>query len=106
LKVTLIVTGPLKKSHPGPSSFDVEAGCTLIQFLSENADDLLDGSSLRGDLLYLINGMDAEVRGGATAELQDGDSITVVPIAHGGRSLEVKHFLFKDLSSYLGLGPQ
>ncbi len=84
MKVTLIVTGPLKKSHPGPSSFDAEEGCTLIQFLSEKASDLVDGSSLRGDLLYLINGIDAEVRGGAAAELQDGDAITVVPIAHGG----------------------
>lgn len=84
MKVTLIVTGPLKKSHPGSSSFGVKEGCTLIQFLLENARDLLDGSSLRGDLLYLINGIDAEVRGGAGAELQDGDAITVVPIAHGG----------------------
>jgi len=84
LKVALIVTGPLKKSHLGPSLFDAKEGCTLIQFLSETAKDLLDGSSLRGDLLFLINGIDAEVRGGAAAELKDGDSITVVPIAHGG----------------------
>ncbi len=88
MEVTLVVTGPLRRNRVGKSLFNVKEGHTLLQFLFENASDLLDGSSLRGDLLYLINGMDANVRGGAGAELHNGDIITIVPIAHGGRSLE------------------
>ncbi len=84
IRVQVVITGPLKKNYGSKLAFDVRDGATLGELLSDFMKDLLSGGSLRNDLLYLLNGVDAAVKGGEKAQLLDGDVLTIVPIAHGG----------------------
>ncbi|MGC8674242.1 MAG: hypothetical protein ACP5TI_03845 [Thermoprotei archaeon] len=84
IRVQVVITGPLKKNYGSKLIFDVRDGATLGELLSDSMKDLLSGGSLRSDLLYLLNGVDAAVKGGGKAQLLDGDVLTIVPIAHGG----------------------
>jgi len=84
VRVKVVFTGPLKREY-GPSvELEVKEEITLGELLDTSFKQLLRDGSPRADLLFLINGVDSEIKGGSEAKLNEGDTLTVVPIAHGG----------------------
>jgi len=83
----ILLEGTLKARY-GRSTVDVNVGenSTLVEAISVFSKELVspDGD-LRFDLLYLVNGSDADALDGGLTQVNDDDIITIIPIFHGGR---------------------
>jgi len=73
-------------------NFSLSRGMELLSLLRELEDSRIQkgsllgwhGQSPRAKILILINGAEMSVLEGLQSRLNDGDTVTLIPVSHGG----------------------
>jgi molybdopterin converting factor small subunit len=73
-------------------SFSLSSETNLLSLLRELEDSRVqkgsllawNGHSPRAKILILVNGVEASVLEGLQSRLNDGDTVTLIPVSHGG----------------------
>jgi len=92
MRVALQFRGPLaKKFHEGTIDIEVERNATLLDLLDmvfEREDSVKEHWSspehIDRDALVLCNETDIGLTGGLATKLNEGDTVVVLPLIHGG----------------------
>lgn len=83
------ILGWLKTAAQNGEILETEESLTLFQALSrffnqEAIRRIVREGRISNHVIILVNGVDANLLGGLSTQLKDGDEITVIPVVHGG----------------------
>jgi molybdopterin converting factor small subunit len=92
MKVSIRFRGPIARQIEGGSlDIEIEKGITLkdlfTKMLEQNSylqSVWREPSEIDRDSMILYNGVDIGVTGGLKTILKDGDTLTLLPLVHGG----------------------